>query len=126
VKHKLKQLWQHFRPVLTGWLAVALLLPTLLALTPSGAAASVANDLSQICMSQSDSQPADHQNHSQDCPCCLPGGVGFTALPPAEISVEVARVSPVTLTGLTVQAPIFVAQDGGDQTSARGPPRLAQ
>jgi len=122
VKKRLNQLWQTVRPVLTGWLVVALLLPMLLALTPAGASAAVADDVARICTSLGDNPAPDHNNHLQDCPCCLPSGQAAMALPlrgTFVLPVPLRREVAASLASLTqvISAPI-----DSSAFHARGPP----
>ena len=87
MKAKLHQFWQEFRPVLIACVTVALLLPTLLAVMPSGAAAH-AISFSEICSAQNTNLPGDHKKHSEDCPSCILAGAAHMGLPPRD-AVEI-------------------------------------
>ncbi len=118
------------QPVVTGWLAVALLLPTLLGLLPAAQAASTASILQsvdyQLCQQLGhDGQGQDknapgHQNH--DCPCCLPTAAGLAALPPIDpalLPVPVWHAEKLALVEFTHR--LFARQPYG-LAPARGPP----
>jgi hypothetical protein len=92
---KLHRIWQTFRPVLTGWLVVALLLPAVLGLTPRDAAAAInaPSHLAELCSTQDQGKvPAEHQNHNEDCPCCMPQGLAFSALVPEGVVFDTPRL----------------------------------
>ena len=121
MKSKLQEFWHSLRPVLTGWIVVALLLPTILALTSSAAAAH-ANSFSEICSAQNTNLPDDHKKHSQDCPCCVLSGVAQMGLPPRD-AVEIVdpqrRQEAVFLAQATSRS---IAETYAAHALARGPP----
>ena len=121
MKAKLQQFWQAFRPVLIGWVSVALLLPTLLAVAPSAAAAH-AISFSEICSAQNANLPGDHKKHSQDCPCCVLSGSAHLGLPPRD-AVEI--VDPPRRHGAVFIAEAIsraIAETYVAHALARGPP----
>ncbi|MDP8998134.1 MAG: hypothetical protein M3O03_14205 [Pseudomonadota bacterium] len=123
MKAKLHQFWQAFRPVLIAWVTVALLLPTLLAVMPSGAAAH-AISFSEICSAQNANLPDDHKKHSQDCPCCVLSGVAHMGLPPRD-AVEIVD-PPRREEAVFVAQAVFLAvtQSYVAHALARGPPEF--
>ena len=121
MKAKLQQFWQAFRPVLIGWVSVALLLPTLLAVTPSAAAAH-AISFSEICSAQNANLPGDHKKHSQDCPCCLLGCGQSAVLAPRDFDLETVPQPRTEAAFLQHHAAEFSAQIYNNFAFARGPP----
>ena len=123
MKAKLLNVWNSLRPVLTGWIVVALLLPTILALTSSGVAAH-ANSFSEICSAQNTSLPGDHKKHSEDCPCCILAGAAHMVLPPRD-AVEI--VDPPRRQETVFIAEAISAASAETYTAhalARGPPQF--
>ncbi|MEO9166921.1 MAG: hypothetical protein ABI230_00820 [Aestuariivirga sp.] len=123
MKAKLHQFWQAFRPVLIGWVTVALLLPTLLAVAPSTAAASAVS-FSEICSAQNANLPDDHKNHSQDCPCCVLSGAAHMGLLPRD-AVEILdppRRQDAVFIAKAISSTI--AETHVAHALARGPPNL--
>ena len=123
MKAKLHQFWQAFRPVLIGWVSVVLLLPTLLAVAPSAAAAR-AISFSEICSAQNASLPGDHKKHSLDCPCCVLSGAAHMGLPPRD-AIEI--VDPPRRQGAVFIAEAIsraIAETYVAHAFARGPPNL--
>ena len=121
MKAKLREFWQNLRPVLTGWIVVALLLPTILALTSSAAAAH-ANSFSEICSAQNANLPDDHKKHSQDCPCCVLSGVAHMGLPPRD-AVEIVDPPRREEAVFVAQAVLLaVTESYVAHALARGPP----
>ena len=121
MKSKLHEFWHSLRPVLIGWIVVALLLPTILALTSSAAEAH-ANSFSEICSAQNSNLPGDHKKHSEDCPCCVLANAGHAALPPRD-AVEIVdpqrRQEAVFLAQATSRS---IAETYAAHALARGPP----
>jgi len=96
----LKGLRREVQPLITSWLFVALLLPTLLGLVPSAQATPMAELLQaselQLCaqlghLPDGKTQPAQH---NQDCPCCLPGAMASHAAPLLPTRLEPEPIAP--------------------------------
>ena len=121
MKAKLHQFWQAFRPVLIAWVTVALLLPTLLAVMPSGAAAH-AISFSEICSAQNANLPDDPKKHSQDCPCCVLSGVAHMGLPPRDAVEIVIPQRRQEAAFLAQETSLSIAETYAAHALARGPP----
>jgi|GEM_PF-7116667 len=121
MKSKLHEFWHSLRPVLTGWIVVALLLPTILALTSSAAAAHV-NSFSEICSAQNNNLPGDHKNHSQDCPCCVLASAGQAALPARDVGEIVIPQRRQEAAFLAQATSLSIAEAYVAHALARGPP----
>ena len=120
---KMHNAWNSLRPVLTGWIVVALLLPTILALTSSGAAAH-ASSFSEICSAQNSSLPGDHKKHSQDCPSCILAGAAHIGLPPRDAAeiVDPPRREEAVFSAEAISA--ASAETYVAHALARGPPEF--
>ena len=121
MKSRLHEFWHSMRLVLIGWLVVALLLPTLLGLTSSAAAAH-ANSFSEICSVHNANLPGDHKKHSEDCPCCVLASAGHAALP-ARDAVELVIPQRSQVAVFLAQATsLSIAETYAAHALARGPP----
>jgi hypothetical protein len=121
MKSKLHEFWHSLRPVLTGWIVVALLLPTILTLTSSAAAAH-ANSFSEICSAQNTNLPGDHKKHSEDCPCCVLASAGHAALPARDAAEIVIPQRRQEAAFLAQAASLSIAETYTAHALARGPP----
>jgi len=97
---RLKAKEREVQPLITSWLFVALLLPTLLGLVPSVRAAPMAELLQaselQLCAQQGHLPDGKGQpgQHNQDCPCCLPGAKASHAAPLLPAMLDPAPIAP--------------------------------
>ena len=119
--HLLRKTWQNLRPVLTGWMLVALLLPSLLVLTPA-VAATQANSFIEICQDKKEQLPGDHRNHADDCPCCLPTNAGLLFLPPRVAHEFIAPLVGLRQSEFAAAASTVIADSHTSHALARGPP----
>lgn len=123
MEHLFRQQWNSFRPVLTGWLVLLLLLPAVFSLAPKAAGALNEEQVSALC-SKAAGDKSGHSHHQHDCPCCLAGQTQLAAALPAEQAGPAAWLpvlQPVTFKSSASQV---IALHAAQPPPARGPPSI--
>ncbi len=129
---QLKTRFSDLRAMLAGWLAVALLAPTLMGFVPQPVytpAELALRDIDAALCSQTGAPVKQdrhqHSDHDRDCACCLPGAVGLTYGPLAEPADSIIAVGARSI---LVFIPAWVAPARHAQhyilALQRGPPKI--